>query len=141
MISWPVTGTSLGDIEKWARGIRNMKPNLVVVAVPAEVQASDEEHYIRSYDWVLNWSLDFGRQAWDTIAILPSVTDIHIKTNDLARAELARRVVLGKDIGFVERTAGDNSTPAEILLRWFQGQQKAWTNFQQQKHPTRDKKM
>jgi len=140
MTTWPVTGTALGDIEKWAKDIRNLKPNLVVVAVPAEVQASDEEQYIRSYDWVLNWSLDFGKQTWDTIAILPSVTESHLKTNDLPRAELARRVILGKDIGFVERTARDNSAPDDILLRWCQGQQKAWANFQQQQYPNRDGK-
>lgn len=127
MTSWPVKGSALNTIEKWAKdNIRKMKPDLVAVAVPAGAQASDEEHYIRSYDWVLNWSLAYGQQTWDTFAVLPSVTDRQIQTNDLARAELARRVVLGKDIGFIERTAGDNSTPADILLRWFQDQQKAW---------------
>lgn len=133
MTPWPVTGTALGDIEKWAKDIRNMKPNLVVVAVPADTQAGDEGRYIYSYDWVLNGSLDFGKQTWDTFAILPSVTDIQIKTNDLARAELARRVILGKDIGFVERTTEDNATSAEIFLRWIQGQQKAWTDSRQKK--------
>lgn len=131
MTTWPVTGTALDDIEKWAKDIRNIKPNLVAVAVPAEAQANDEEHYIRSYDWVLNWSLDFGPQTWDTIAILPSVTDMHVKTNDLARAELARRVILGKDIAVVERRTDDRSTPDKILLDWFLGQQKAWINFKQ----------
>lgn len=143
---WPVTGKTLADIEEWAKGIRKAKPDLVAVAIPAKVQPCDEEgfaraytvpngvrpdeveRYIRPYASILNSTLDYAKQTWDTFAILPAVTDIQIEPDDVARAELARRVIVGQDIGVVERAAGDNSTTHEILLRWVQGEQQAWTD-------------
>ncbi|OGV55882.1 MAG: hypothetical protein A2017_03725 [Lentisphaerae bacterium GWF2_44_16] len=133
MTTWPVAGTSLSDIVKWAKNIRAMKPNLVTIAIPAEFNLSTESSYNYSYEWILNWSLNRDTQTWDTFAILPSVIEIHIKTNDLPRANLARRVILGKDIGFVERKAGDNSPPKEIIFRWIQAQHKVWSDSRQMK--------
>ena len=127
MTVWPVKGQSLGAIERWARRIRKAKPNLVVVAVPADVAAKDETQYIRSYCWVLNWSVDFGIQTWDTIAVLPNVAQPDAKPVSSTRAALTRRLVVGQDIGFVERKPGDESSLEDILLGWFQSQQGEWT--------------
>ena len=118
---WPVEGQSLAAIEAWARGIRNKKPHLVVVAVPADRTAEDEETFMRLYNWVLNWSVDFGLARWDLMPILPSVAGP--LTGDEGRREaLARRMVMGMDTRFVERAAGDARPPEEIVAQWISRQ-------------------
>ncbi|OGV83601.1 MAG: hypothetical protein A3K19_07820 [Lentisphaerae bacterium RIFOXYB12_FULL_65_16] len=118
---WPTAPAALGPMEKWSAGIRAKKPDLVVVGVPAAADAPSEEQFIRSYNWILDYALAFGRQEWDTIAILPSMTD---GANTSGREPLARRVILSKDIGFIERPDGDTSPAADVLYRWFQEQYK-----------------
>ena len=117
VLVWPAARVSVPE---------RVVSSLPAVAVPGEVKSRGEEKYIRSYSWVLNWSLAFGVQKWDTIAVLPSVTKPGLDAKDLPRAALARRMVIGQDIGFVERKAGDTSPAQAILLKWFQRQQKEW---------------
>lgn len=131
---WP-TG-ALGEMEQWSKGIRAKKPTLVVVAVPANAQSTNDETLIRSYNWILNWSLAFGVAEWDSIAVLPSVTQPKLTGDESRRADLARRVVAGLDIGFIERTAGDGSQPEAILQRWIETQHKSWTAMQGGHIPT-----
>lgn len=125
---WPVAGVSLQDIENWAKSVRAQKPTLVVIAVPPEVTAANEEEFIRSYHWVLNWSLAYGKQEWDVIAIVPTVSQPlnDIKSFSFLR-ELSRRVILGVDIGFVERPQGDMSGPEAVVSRWVQQDYAVWT--------------
>lgn len=125
---WP-TGT-LGEMEQWSKGIRERKPTLVVVAVPANAQSANDETLIRAYNWILSWSLAYGVAAWDSIAVLPSVTQPKLTGDESKRADLARRVVAGRDIGFIERTARDSSEPEAILQRWIEAQHKSWTAMQ-----------
>ena len=125
---WPIGG--LGEIEQWGKGIREKKPTLVVVAVPVSAQLGADEAWIRSYNWILNWSLAFGVAQWDSIAILPAVTQPVLTSDESRRADLAQRVISGKDIGFVTRTARDGSEPEAILQRWIEAQHKSWTAMQ-----------
>lgn len=122
---WPVDGKSLHEIEEEGKTIRAKKPTLVIVAVPAAAQAPDEEAFIRSYNWVLNWGLAFGRQEWDMVAILPSVTTPGLVPADVERERLARRVIVGRDIPFVERAAGDAATAEALFTHWIEEQRKA----------------
>ena len=122
---WP-TGAS-ADMEQWGKGIREKKPTLVVVAVPANAQSANDETFIRSYNWILSWSLAFDVAQWDSIAILPSVTQPKMTGDESRRADLAQRVVAGRDIGFIERPVRDDSEPEAILQRWIVAQHKSWT--------------
>jgi len=119
LVRWPTQGKSLADLERWAKGVRDQNPNLVVVAVPPDLVAANVEAFIRSYSWVLNWSMSFGRSAWDVVAVLPSVTDRGLSARHQATADLARRVVIGQDIGFIERAAGETDSPEQVVRRWF----------------------
>jgi len=114
---WPVEGQSLAAIEAWARGIRKQKPHLVVVAVPADREAEDEETFMRLDNWVLNWSVDFGYAHWDLMPILPSVAGT-LTDEERKREALARRIVMGMDTRFVERPEGDVRPPEEIISDW-----------------------
>jgi hypothetical protein len=67
------------EIEQVARKtVRAMQPDLVILAVPTNVglKATDEE-FVRSYAWIMNWSLSFGDQEWDCLVVHPSVTAPH----------------------------------------------------------------
>ncbi len=121
---WPPG--SLAEMEKWSKGLRERKPTLAVVAVPARAQAADSETFIRSYNWILNWSLAFGRPEWDTLAILPAVAEGELSGDARRFADLAQRVVEGKDISFIARAAGDHAEPQALLQRWIEAAHQAW---------------
>lgn len=114
---WPVEGQSLAAIAAWAKSIRQRKPNLVVAAVPADAAASDDESFIRDYQWVVSWSLSFDRATWDFVPILPAVTGA-VSDDDLPRVELARRIIVGRDFECVDRKKGDMRPARQILLEW-----------------------
>lgn len=114
---WPTEGKSLNEMSTWAKGIRELKPDLVVPAVPAAATAADAGTYIRDYEWVLNWSYPFAGRAWDVVPVLPSLTGT-VEPAQKANAKLARQVVLGKDCRFLERAAGDKRPAATILSAW-----------------------
>jgi len=126
--SWPVAVRALAQIEAYARdGIgwqhfqahpEDARPDLVLIAVPPEADAESEEAFIRSYSWVLNWSLSFGAQEWDCAAALPSVVAPAPSPSQHEREALARQVIQGQDIGLVERPVGETGSAHELLARW-----------------------
>ena len=121
--TWPVQDQSLAAIEQWSRGIRKQRPHLVVVAVPGDREAEDEETFIRQYAWVLNWSVDFGLARWDLLPILPSVAGT-LTNEQREREQLARRIIMGMDTRWLERKDGDMRPPAEIVSDWIAEQKK-----------------
>lgn len=123
---WPVEGMTLPQIEESAKQVREWKPDLVVVAVPASATADSREQFVRSYKWVLNFALSFGHQEWDCIAVLPSVTAPITDADAREREPLARALVWAQDIGMVERPAGDTRTAGALLTAWW-GEQIAGT--------------
>lgn len=123
---WPVQDQSLAAIEQWSKGIRKQRPHLVVVAVPANLEADDEETFIRQYSWVLNWSVDFGLARWDLMPILPSVAG-GLTADERGREQLARQMMMGMDTRLVERKDDDTRPPAEIVSDWIAEQKKQQT--------------
>jgi lysophospholipase L1-like esterase len=114
---WPTAGRTLADLEQWARQIRKQAPHLVVVAVPADATAADDEAFVRSYAWVLNWSIDFGLARWDRLAILPGVTAALGAGQDV-RQPIAEQVIRGADCDYLDRKPNDSRSPQEILGQW-----------------------
>ena len=120
--TWPTEGQSLAQIEAWSKTVRDLRPDLVVVAVPATAAAASEEQFLRSYSWVLNWSLSFGYQEWDCIAILPSVADPMLSPTERAAETTALEVIEGQDIGWLQRAPNDETPAGELLAKWFLSQ-------------------
>jgi len=118
VIPWPVAGVALVDIEQWSKSIRERKPDLVVIAVPAMDSPEDREKFIRSYYWVLDWSLSFGTSEWDAIAIAPSVTTPDLTESKRGSEALAIEVIKGQDIGYILRPEGETAPAAELLQGW-----------------------
>jgi len=113
--TWPVDGQSLAAMVKWSEGIRGQKPNLVVPAVPANVKTKNEESFIRDYHWIVSWSAAYECAQWDMLPILPSVTG-PVAPSTLHRTELARRIIGGSDVEYVDRKSGDVRPARQILL-------------------------
>ena len=120
--SWPVEGLTLPQIEESAKKVRELKPDLVIAAVPVEASADSKEQYVRSYKWVLNNALSFGYQEWDGMAVVPSVTTPAVDGEALERDRLARALIWAQDIGMVERNEEDARPPEAIFPAWLREQ-------------------
>ena len=117
VITWPVAGQSVAQLADWAKQIRGMKPDLVVPTVRGDTASSATEDYIRNYEWVLNWSFQFAGRPWDVVPILPSGPPQKGQEIDPSE-ELARQIVIGKDVRFVDGDA--------TLESWIAEQKRAW---------------
>jgi hypothetical protein len=126
--AWDPERKSLVELEAQAKTIgwwrfrakpAEEPPDLVVVAIPGNLNAPTYEQFYRSYAWVINWSMSAGRSwampRWDVLALLPSVaTPAQSRAEETAEA-LAIDVVMGQDIPWLRRNAGDMRSPDELL--------------------------
>lgn len=119
---WQVQGMTLPQIMESAKAVRDLKPDLVIVAVPAEAGAETKEEFLRCYKWVLNYALSFGCQEWDCFAVVPSVGNPDLAGAARERNELARILVRAQDIGIVERAPGDARPPEALFTDWLKEQ-------------------
>jgi len=116
---WETAGKSLKQIEEQAKKVRGLKVDLVVIAVPIETTASSEEQYVRTYSWILNYSLSFGRREWDVVAVDPLLADETYEPEQRRRAELIRQLTIAQDLVMIPREANDQSPVDVLLTRWF----------------------
>lgn len=117
--SWDVAGKTLPQIEEAAKSkVRSMKPDLVLLAVPREATTVDDEQFVRSFAWVMNWSLSFGLQEWDCLVVHPSVAS---PQTTHPRDDLVRRLVRAQHLHLVDRKRGDSSPAAELFSDWLRG--------------------
>ena len=121
-VVWPAVGRTLAEIESWAEKVRDMKPNLVVTAIPASaspasIDAAAEEDFVKKYCWVLALCFDYAYATFDTVPVLPSVTG---SLDETAKnwESLAEQVIRGYDVEYIARPTGSNKTPAEIVGEW-----------------------
>lgn len=119
--AWPTEGKTLAQLEQAAQQtVRAMKPDLVVIAAPRTASADSDEQFVKSYSWVMNWSLSFGHQEWDCVVIHPSVA---APGPAAQRDDLVRQLVRAQHLSLVDRAA-DNTAPAEEVLAKWLAQQK-----------------
>ena len=148
--TWPVEGQSMADMAEWAKQIRAMKPNLVIPFVAATTPSADDEQFVHDYEWVLNWSFQFAGRPWDVVPVLPSV--LQVPPDDVSgdnpdaepvtqenadqtsvdvaaaldRAELVNRIVLGKDVQFIDRSRTDARPAEQVVNEWVAEQKRVW---------------
>jgi hypothetical protein len=112
---WLVADLSLARIEQDAKErVRKRKPDLVLVAVPGSAHAESDEAFVRSYAWIMNWSINFG--PWDCVVVHPSVTDPAVTAG--GRDDLIRRLVRAQDLTLIDRPSGNHQDAAGILADW-----------------------
>lgn len=112
-VSWPVGGQSLGQIEAWAKGIRQQAGRVLVVgsfSPQALVPGPSEEAFVRQAAWVACHALAFGRREWDVLFVAPSGP---LSPEQQAGAALARGMVEAHDLVWVEAADPD------ALREWF----------------------
>lgn len=115
---WPVAGQTLAQLELFARKVRSMKQDLVLIAVPAELPLQDPLQFHHDYSWIMNWSLSFGVQEWDVVVALPSVAKPTLSPEERRHEALALRLIQAQDLSMVTRRSGDKSPLLEILSTW-----------------------
>ena len=114
VISWQVAGKTLPEIETDAQArVRPLKPDLVVIAVPRSAAADAPEQFIRSYAWIMNWSLSFGTAEWDCVVVHPSVNEPD-KTGE--NDDLMRQLVRAQDLTLIDRGQDDRRETTAILV-------------------------
>jgi lysophospholipase L1-like esterase len=123
--TWPTEGKTLADLEAAAKAVRTMKPDLVLIAVPAHLSEKTPQTFHQRYSWIMNWALSFGPQEWDVVVALPSAAKTPLDAAEAANEALARRLVRAQDLSFIERLPGDQSALPELLEKWLQAMMNA----------------
>ncbi len=123
--AWDVDGKSIPQLEIEAReNVRKMKPDWVILSVPRSASSETDEQYIRSYTWLMNYSLSFAKQEWDCVVVHPSVNNP--LENKAEKDDLVRILVRGQDLTLIDRPAGSEEiakkNAEEILLDWLKKQ-------------------
>jgi len=119
--AWPTDGLSLAEIEAHAEArVRKLKPDLVLIAVPRSAVAGSDEAFVKSYAWVMNWSLNFGPPTWDCVVVHPSVFD-HDGV-DTSRDDLIRQLVRAQDLMLIDRASDNAKDASTILADWVRQQ-------------------
>ena len=120
---WPVAGQTLAQLEVFARKVRSMKPDLVLIAVPAELPLQDQQQFHHDYSWIMNWSLSFGVQQWDVAVALPSVAKPVLSKEESRHESFAQRLIQAQDLSMITRRSGDTTPLLEVLSTWLAQQQ------------------
>lgn len=115
---WPVAGKSLAQLEQEAKDlVRTKKPDLVVLSIPTDAAAENDEQRVHAISWIMNWSLSFGHQEWDCIVVHPNVVDPQA---DATQASMIRRLVRAQHLTMIDRRTGDDSDAETVVRAWFQ---------------------
>ncbi|MEZ6129895.1 MAG: GDSL-type esterase/lipase family protein [Planctomycetaceae bacterium] len=119
---WPVQDQSMAQLAVWGQRIRGLKPDLVIPAVPQAAVSGRPETWIADYEWVLNYSFAFSGRPWDVVPVLP-LSGTPTSDSEQTNSAIARQIVVGKDVAFVERPADDKRSPEDIVNDWIDAQQ------------------
>jgi hypothetical protein len=122
---WPTDGQSIAQLQQAAKKVRDLKMDLVIVAVPAGADAATPEAFKVSYSWVLNSSLSFANQQWDVIAAPPSTFQTELSAKDRQRDVLIRRLIAAQDLSMLTWQPGDSKPLEELLAQWLREQARA----------------
>ena len=112
---WDVAGKSLAQIEQDAQQrVRTFRPDLVVIHVPRNASAGDDEQFVHSQTWILNWSLSFGTQEWDCFVVHPRPAGSEPKEEP--RDALYRHIVRAQHLHLLELP--NSPSREQTLTKW-----------------------
>ena len=118
--TWHVEKKTLAQLELDAKNmVRQMKPDLVVLAIPTTTDTDTDEQRVHSISWIMNLSLSFGRQEWDCFVVHPRVIE---PSADVSQSRMIRRLVRAQHLALIDRKIDDPSTAEAILRKWFESQ-------------------
>ena len=115
--TWSIAKMNLAGIENDAKSrVRKIKPDLVVIAVPRSAKADRREAFVKSYAWIMNWSLNFGKPTWDVVVVHPDVANL--SANPTTNDDLVRRLVRAQDLPLIDRRKGNKDPAAKVFAAW-----------------------
>lgn len=116
--TWPVAGKSLAQLEQDAKNmVRAMKPDLVVLTIPASAAAENDEQRVHAISWLMNWSLSFAHQEWDCVVVHSSVAEPNA---DSSHALVIRKLIRAQHLVMIDREPDDAADAETIVREWFQ---------------------
>ena len=115
VVPWDVDGKTVPELEQDAKSqVRALKPDLVIIAVPRGAAAASREEFVRSFAWIMNWSLSFGRQEWDVLVVHPDVVEPAEGEHD----DLVRQLVAAQDLTLIDRPQDSEADASTIFRDW-----------------------
>ena len=119
VIPWSTEGKSLPELTEEAKTqVRQLNPDLVLIAPPGTASAASREEFITSFAWLMNWSLSFGRLEWDAMVVHPNVGDPLDSPREFD--EVLRQLVDAQDLTLIERPVGSTAEATAIFDAWLQ---------------------
>ena len=113
---WNAASKSLPELESDTQPqVKSFNPYLVVLATPGDANADTEEQAIKSYSWIMNWSLSFGHQEWDCIVVHPAVLN---PTGTNPRDALFRQLVWAQHLELIVPSADQHNGAQQRLNEW-----------------------
>lgn len=121
VIPWTVDAMTLSNIADDAKQrVRTLQPDLVILSPPRTAASPSWDAFVKSYAWVMNWSLSFGRQEWDVVVVHPSVVDPMDQPGEFDA--LIRQLVDAQDLALIDRPPGSRDTASALLSAWLQSE-------------------
>jgi len=121
MVPWKVEGQSIAEIETAAKGVRDKKYNLVFIAVPASATSETPEAFLHEFGWILSYSLSFGYQEWDVVAVPPSLAAT-LEGEEATRDEWQKRLIRAQDFTLIEAGGGSFDEAQMAVRGWMKEQ-------------------
>ena len=113
---WETEGKSLSQLQNEAQAlVRPLKPDLVLLTFPNRLDAESDEQRIHAISWIMNWSLDFGKNGWDCAVVYP-VNSAEPPT--AADRALVTQLVSAQDLPLITTTPEDNRRIEELFQAW-----------------------
>lgn len=116
--TWDTAGKSMAEIEEFSKTVRKTPPDLVFIAVPVDAPFEDFDDFKRHFTWIMNWSLSFGHQEWDVVAVPPTFTGLIDKQQSGVNT-MQKRLIRAQDFEVLE---GGGGTLEDRLRKWLAGQ-------------------
>ncbi len=121
VIPWSVDGMSLSELEQDAKTrVRQLRPDLVIISPPRDAMTITWEEFVKSYAWIMNWSLSFGRQEWDIVVVHPTVSEPQDVPGQFD--DLIRQLVNAQDLTLIDRPNGVTDDAAAVVARWLRNE-------------------
>ena len=113
---WETEGKSLIQLQSEAQSlVRPLKPDLVLLTFPNRLDAESDEQRIHAISWIMNWSLDFGKNGWECAVVYP-VNSAEPPT--AADRALVTQLVSAQDLPLITTTPEDNRRIEELFQAW-----------------------
>lgn len=121
MVPWKVEGQSIAEIELAAKGVRDKKYDLIFIAVPASATSESAEAFLHEFGWILSYSLSFGYQEWDVVAVPPSLAAT-LEGDAATRDEWQKRLIRAQDFVLIEAGGGSFDEAQMAVRGWMKEQ-------------------